>query len=176
MSAALVVTAIVAALLVLSWLWRPQQKMERGVRLLITVYALLGGWALFFGWFAPGEEPAWFAIWKPTLLFWALTVVLTVAPFARMGYPVTAVFGTYFALSQRQWRWMNVAFAAAFALLGGINLLVAFNLSAGNWEGFKYSLLVLSGFIILLRLNFVWLEIAARVVIALYRRVRARFP
>ncbi len=176
MNAAVVFSLCVAAGLVLSWLWRPPQKLEGGVRLLIIAYALLGVWALFFGWFAPNDEPEFFAIWKPTLLFWTLAVILIVAPFANMGYPVSAIFGTYFALSRRQWRWMNVAFAAAFVLLGAINLLVAFKLSRGNWEGFKYSLLVLTGFIILLRLNFVWLEIAARVVIGFYRRRKALLP
>ncbi len=176
MNTAIIVALIVAASLVVSWLWRPRQPLEGGVRLLIVVFGLLGLWALFFGWFAPGEEPEWFAVWKPTLYFWSLAVVLIVAPFANMGYPVSAIFGTYFALSRNQWRWMNVAFSAAFVLLGAVNLLVAFKLSAGNWEGFKYSLLVLSGFIILLRLNFVWLEIIGRVVIHFYRRIKARFP
>jgi intracellular septation protein len=170
------VTLLIAALIVLSWLWRPRQPMEGGVRLLIMVYALFGIWSLFFTLFAPDAEPDFFAIWKPTFFLWTLAAVLIMSPMFNMGYPVKAVFGTYFALGPRQWRWMNAGFAALFAVLGGVNLQVAFSLSEGNWEGFKYSYLIVVMMIVLMRLNFVWAEIVARVVVYLYRRAKSLWP
>ncbi len=176
MTFAIVVTLVIAACLVLSWLWRPRQPMEGGVRLLIMAYALFGIWSLFFSLFAADAEPEFFAVWKPTFILWTLATVLIMSPFFNMGYPVKAVFGTYFAVSPRQWRWMNAGFAVLFSVLGGVNLLVAFNLSEGNWEGFKYSYLIVVMMIVLMRLNFVWAEIAARVVVYLYRRAKSLRP
>lgn len=174
---AAVFTVLVCALLLVSWLWRPQQPPERGVRALLIGYAALGAWTLWFAWYAvPGQEPATFVFWKPTVLCWMLAIVLIAAPLLRAGYPVKALFGTFFALSNRVWRRMNQAAAALCIVLGTVNLLVAFNLSEGNWDGFKYSCRVLLMFLILLRLNFVWLDLASRIVVALYRRAKSLFP
>ncbi len=170
------ITLLVGVLLLISWLWRPQQPPERGVRALLIGYAVLGTWALCFGWYAPpGQEPAAFVFWKPTVLCWMLGIVLIVAPLRGAGYPVKAIFGTFFALSNRVWHRMNQAAAALFVVMGAANLLVALNLSEGNWDGFKYSCRVLLMFLILLRLNFVWLDLISRVVVALYRRAKSLF-
>lgn len=171
------VTCLVCVALLISWLWRPRQAVEPGVWMLLISYALLGGWALWFGLYsAQGQEPAGFVFWKPTVMYWVLAIILIAAPLLGGGYPIKAIFGTFFLLSNTQWRWMNGGFAALFALLGGVNLLVAFNLSEGNWIGFKYSCMVNVLFILLFRLNFVWLDTVSRVVIYLYGRAKALFP
>ncbi len=170
------ITLLAGALLLVSWLWRPQQPPERGVRALLIGYAALGAWTLWFAWYAaPGDEPAAFVFWKPTVLCWMLASVLIAAPLLHGGYPVKAIFGTFFALSTKVWRRMNQAAAAICVVFGAVNLLVAFNLSEGNWDGFKYSCRVLLMFLILLRLNFVWLDLISRVVVALYRRAKSLF-
>lgn len=176
MTAAAAITLLVGALLLASWLWRPQRPPQPGVLALLIGYALLGAWTLWFAWYAaPGEEPATFVFWKPTVLCWMLAIILIVAPLRGGGYPVKAIFGTFFALSSRVWRRMNQAVAATCVLFGAVNLLVAFNLSEGNWDGFKYSCRVLLMFLILLRLNFVWLDLISRIVVALYRRAKTLF-
>jgi intracellular septation protein A len=172
---ALGITGLIAALLVVAWVWRPQPP-ERGVRVLLAGYAVLGAWMLCFTAYAPGQEPAAFVFWKPTVFFWMLAIIVLGAPLLRWGYPFKAIFGTFFALSTAVWRRMNLASGALFVVLGTVNLLVAFNLSEGNWDGFKYSCRVLLMFIILLRLNFVWLDLVSRMVISLYRRAKALFP
>lgn len=170
MTQAIAVTFLICAALFVSWLWRPRQAAEPGVWMLLIAYALLGAWVLWFELYSPsGQEPDGFAFWKPTVMYWTLSIILIMAPLLGWGYPAKALFGTYFAFSNKAWRWMNRGFAALCALLGGVNLLVASHASEGNWIGFKYSAMMTLLFLILFRINFVWLPILANIAITLYR-------
>lgn len=177
MTLALAVTFLICALLFVSWLWRPRQTAEPGVWVLLIAYALLGTWALWFGLYsASGQEPAGFVFWKPTVMYWTLSIILIVAPLLGWGYPVKAIFGTYFAFSKMQWRWMNRGLAALCALLGGVNLLVAFNTAEGNWVGHKFSTMIILLFLMLFRMIFIWFPTLTIVAIKLYRRAIALLP
>jgi intracellular septation protein len=162
-----------AAAIALSWFWRPRQAMDRGVRVLLACYAVLGLWALWFGLFAVGREPAAFAHWKPTVLYWLLSAVLLAAPPLGWGYPVKAVFGTYFIFSAREWRWINISFAVLCAILGSGNLVIALAYTQDDWEGFKWSCMVNLVAVFLLRLAFVWLDASVRIGAHLHARAKA---
>jgi intracellular septation protein len=177
MTQAAVTTVLVAAALLVSWVWRPRQALEVGVRILLIAYVLLGAWALWFGLYAePGQEPARFVFWKPTVMYWVLSVILVTAPALGWGYPVKAVIGTYFAFSDREWRWINLGFAGLCAILGGFNLFIAFTSSRGEWEGFKFGCLVNVLGLLLLRLTFLWLDTLVRIGTYLYTRAKALLP
>lgn len=176
MTTANIIACLTAALLLVSWFWRPRPGPERGVLALVAGYAVLGVWSLWFAWYAPDTEPAAFEYWKPTVLFWMLAVITLVSPLLGWGYPAKAIFGTFLAFSNRLWRSINAVSMVVFAVFGTVNLLVALNLSHGNWEGFKYSCRVLLMFIIIFRINFVWLDIVGRIVIHLYGRVKSLRP
>ncbi len=175
MTTALVLSGLIFAALLLAWYWRPRGPIEPGVRMLLLAYGLMGAWTLWFHLFAPGAEPPGSDFLKPTVLFWCLAVTLIVAPLRGWGYPVKAIFGTFFALSSRVWRSINWSTALACLVFGGANLFVISS-SVGNFEAFKYSCRVLLMFIILLRLNFVWLELISRVAVQFYHRVKVLFP
>lgn len=175
MSAALAMTGLIGMLLLVSWLWRPRQPAARGDLMLLIGYAAVGAWALWFVLYAPGQEPAAFEYWKPTIIYWMLAIIVLGSPPLGWGYPFKSILGAFFVFSPKAWRWMNLAAGALFVVLGTVNLLVAFNLSYGNWDGFKYSCRVLLMFIILLRLNFVWLDLVTRVAIYLYGRAKTLF-
>jgi intracellular septation protein len=176
MMQALEVTSLVGAAILLSWLWRPRRAVEPGVRILMISYALLGGWALWFGLFSePGQEPAWFVFWKPTVMYWILSAILIAAPPLGCGYPVKAVFGTYFVFSNREWRWINLGFAALCALLGSLNLIIAFAYTKDDWDGFKFSCMVNVLAVFLLRLTFVWIDTIVRFAVYLHGRAKTFF-
>lgn len=177
MMQAVELTVLAAAALLISWLWRPRQAMQPGVRILLIGYALLGGWALWFGLYAaPGQEPAAFVFWKPTVMYWVLSAVLIVAPPLGWGYPVKAVVGAYFVFSKREWHWINLGFATLCALLGSLNLVIAFAYSQGDWDGFKWSCMVNVVAVFALRLTFVWVETIVRFARYLHGRAKAYFP
>lgn len=176
MTAALAVLAAVAAMLALAWAWRPRRPFAPAVLILLAAYAVLGGWALWFGLFAPpGAEPAALAHWKPTIMYWTLALILAAAPLLGLGEPVKPVLGAYFAFSSREWRWLNRGFAAFFAVLGALNLVFVFGYSEADWAGFKFGCMVNVLIILLMRLSFVWLDVVGRIAVLLYGRARAFF-
>ena len=162
------------ALLVIAWRWRPPQTMSPSARVLLVAFGLLGGGALWFEFFAHAE-PAGLAFWKPTVVYWTLAAVMFAVPLLKGGYPAKIVLGNYFALSSREWRWINRLFLFLFTLLGGVNLITASQSSYKDWEGFKFSCMVFFLSVVLFRLNFVWLPILAEVSIRLYRRATAAY-
>ncbi|MFI4891267.1 MAG: septation protein IspZ [Steroidobacterales bacterium] len=158
-----------------AWIWRPRQGLSPGALLLLIAYGALGAWALWFGLYAHAGEPAGLAVWKPTVLYWTLAAVMIAAPLLGWGYPVKIIVGAYFALSSREWRWINRGFATVYIIIGGANLAVASEASYKDWVGFKYACMMNLLIIILFRLNFVWLPILADVSIHLYRRTTAAY-
>ncbi len=173
---ALALSALLAAALLLAWIWRPRTAAEPATRVLLLAYALLGAWALAFGLFAaPGQEPAAMVFLKPTVLYGVLAAVMIVAPLLGWGYPVKAIVGAYFVFSNREWHWINLGFAVACAILGGLNLFIIVVHTQDDWEGFKFSCMVNVLAIFLLRLTFVWVDTAVRLAIAIHGRLRALF-
>ena len=168
------VVLLVAGLCGLAWLLRPRQRMETGVRLLLAAFALLGAWSLWFGVLAPpGAEPAPFRFYKPTILYWTLAAILVAAPLRGWGYPIKAVIGTYIVFSDREWKWINRGFAAAFTILGGVNLFIALTANESDWEGFKWGCMVNLVAVFLLRLTYRWLDAAVRIGAYLLVKLRA---
>jgi intracellular septation protein A len=163
-------TVLWAVPLLIAWLWRPRRPASRSALILLVCFGALGAWALWFGLYAHSGEPAGFDFFKPTVLYWTLAAIMMVAPLLGWGYPVKFIFGTYFALSNREWRWLNGGFATVYIILGALNLVVASKASYKDWDGFKFACMTNLLIIVLLRLNFVWLPILADVCIYLYRR------
>jgi len=168
-------TALWVPPLLVAWLWRPRQAAGPNAWMLLIAFGALGAWALWFGLYAHPGEPAGFALWKPTVLYWTLAAIMIVAQLLGWGYPVKLILGTYFALSNREWRWINLGLATVYSILGGVNLLVASEASYKDWVGFKYSCMMNLLIIVLFRLNFVWLPLLADVFIYLYRRVTSAY-
>lgn len=170
-----ILTALWVVPLVVAWLWRPRQQATLSAWLLLAAFGALGAWALWFGLYAQPGEPQGLVFWKPTILYWTLAAILIVSPLLGGGYPAKIILGTYFALSTREWRWLNRGFAALYTLLGGANLWVSSDASYKDWVGFKYGCLMNLLIIVLFRLNFVWLPILADVAIYFYRRATAAY-
>jgi intracellular septation protein A len=147
----------------LALLWRPRARPGPMALALLIVYASLGAWLLWFGVYGLGVEPAAFVHWKPTVLYWLLAAVSILAPLLGYGYPARILIGAFFALSNREWRWINGGLAAIFTVLGAVNLIVAREASERDWVGFKYSAQMMLLIVILMRINFATLPVLAEV-------------
>ena len=92
-----------------------------------------------------------FIQWKPTVFFWLLSVALLASmwigeqPLAqRLLSP--ALEGQS-KVSRAIWRRLNMLWVAFYALLGALNLLVAFNTSEATWVKFKVIGLTVATFV-----------------------------
>jgi len=105
-----------------------------------------------------------FIQWKPTVLFWLVSAAF-VASFWIGERTLTQRFlepalAGRVAVSPREWRRVNGASAAFYALLGALNLAVAYGASERTWVYFKlFGLAVLTFAFVALQV--LWLSRAA---------------
>lgn len=82
-----------------------------------------------------------FIQWKPTVLFWLVSLAFLGSFWIGERTLTERLLGTALGepvnLQPRLWRRLNAASVAFYALLGGLNLVVAFNASERAWVNFK---------------------------------------
>ena len=164
---------LLAIALGLAWWWRPRQTGSPAAWIMLATFMIMGGVALWFlreG--IPQESYPTFMHWKPTVLYWAMSVIFMGASFLHWDYPVKWVIGSSLPLANKEWQWLNTIMASVYALLGGLNLLLAYTVEEANWIGFKESCYMNILMIILIRINFVWLPILKNVAELAYRFVQ----
>jgi intracellular septation protein len=122
--------AIVATVGQIAWLrWRTG-KVEAMQWLSLGVIVLFGGATLV----AHSES---FIKWKPTVLYWMMGGALLVSQlFFRKNF-IKSLMGGQMQLPDEAWRMMNWSWAAFFAVMGALNLWVAFNFDTDTWVNFK---------------------------------------
>jgi len=105
-----------------------------------------------------------FIQWKPTVLFWLVSVAF-VASFWIGERTLTQRFlepalAGRVAVSREQWRRLNGSSAGFYAVLGALNLAVAYGASERTWVYFKLFGLALLTFVFV-ALQVLWLSRAA---------------
>src|SRR2546429_3999270 len=82
-----------------------------------------------------------FIQWKPTVLFWALGLAFLAS--SRIGERtlterlLAPALGERVRASPAQWQRLNLSSGVLYALLGALNLVVAYNASERAWVNFK---------------------------------------
>ncbi len=78
-----------------------------------------------------------FIKWKPTVLYWLFGIALALSDLLLRRNLIRSMLGSQMQLPEPVWRRLNWSWAAFFALMGVINLLVAFNFTTDQWVNFK---------------------------------------
>jgi intracellular septation protein len=82
-----------------------------------------------------------FIQWKPTVLFWLVSAAFLgsfwIGKRTLTEQLLSTALGEPVAVSPRLWRRLNALSVVFYALLGGLNLFVAFNASERTWVNFK---------------------------------------
>src|SRR5579864_2025039 len=126
---------MVAMVALLAFDWLRQRRIPPLHALSAALVLVLGGATLVL-------HNRLFIQWKPTVLFWVVSVAF-VASFwvgertltQRLLEPALAA--ARMPVSARQWRRMNLWSALFYALLGALNLAVAYGASERTWVYFK---------------------------------------
>jgi len=77
-----------------------------------------------------------FIKWKPTVLYWLFAMALAVAQLLRKNL-IRSMLGAQMQLPDKVWRGLNWSWVGFFAVMGALNLAVAFNFSTDQWVTFK---------------------------------------
>jgi intracellular septation protein len=75
--------------------------------------------------------------WKPTVLYWVFSAVLLFSRLLFKKNLMRALLHEKLALPNRVWDHLNLGWSLFFAVLGMVNLYVAFNYSTDTWVNFK---------------------------------------
>jgi intracellular septation protein len=122
--------AIVATFLQIGWLWLRGRKIENMLWVSLAVIVVFGGATLLF-------QNETFIKWKPTVLYWLFAAVLGAAQFAFRKNLIRAMMEAQVTLPDPVWIRLLASWIAFFAVMGALNLIVAYNFSTDTWVNFK---------------------------------------
>lgn len=122
--------AIAATFLQIGWLWLRGRKIENMLWVSLAVIVVFGGATLLL-------QNETFIKWKPTVLYWLFSGVLAVAQLAFRKNFIRAMMETQVTLPEPVWLKLLASWIAFFAVMGAVNLIVAYNFSTEAWVNFK---------------------------------------
>ena len=122
--------AIVATLLQLAWMRYSTGRTEPMQWLSLGVIVVFGGATLI-------AQDETFIKWKPTVLYWAMGGALLVGQvFFRRNW-LQSLMKSQMALPDHAWRVMLWSWCGFFAVMGVLNLWVAYHFDTDTWVNFK---------------------------------------
>jgi intracellular septation protein len=122
--------AIGATLVQIAWVAFRHRKVDPMLWVSLGVVVVFGGATLVL-------HNDTFIKWKPTALYWLFAVALIVSQVGFNKNLIEAMMGKQIVLPHRVWGQLNIAWAVFFAILGVVNLFVAFNYTTDQWVNFK---------------------------------------
>ncbi len=123
---------MVATALQIGWVWMKHGKVDKMLWVSLVLVVFFGGLTLFF-------HDETFIKWKPTVLYWIFAGVLLISESMLGKNLIRQMLEAQMQLPEPIWKRLNLAWVAFFALLGTLNLLIAFalNLPTETWVNFK---------------------------------------
>ena len=121
--------AIAATFAQVAWLKIRNRKIEPMLWASLAIIAVFGGATLLL-------QDETFIKWKPTVLYWLFGLVLAGAALAGRNL-IRVMLSQQMQLPDPVWARLNLSWIGFFALMGALNLYVAYNFSTDNWVNFK---------------------------------------
>jgi intracellular septation protein len=122
--------AIVATVGQIAWLRYSTGKVEPMQWLSLGIIVIFGGATIL----AHDET---FIKWKPTVLYWMMGAALASGLLFFRKNLLKSLMGSQMELPDAAWRVMNWSWVGFFALMGVLNLWVAFHYDTNTWVNFK---------------------------------------
>jgi intracellular septation protein len=124
---AVIIPATLAQVAFAKWKFGKVDKMLWASLVLIVV---MGGLTLVL-------QDKRFIMWKPTMLYWLFAAILAGAPLVRRTNLIRTMLGKEITLPDPVWTRLNLAWVGFFAVMGCLNLYVAYRFSEQVWVQFK---------------------------------------
>jgi intracellular septation protein len=122
--------AIAATILQIAWLRHSTGKVEPMQWVTLAVIVLFGGATIVL-------QNETFIKWKPTVLYWLMGGTLMAGQLVFRKNLLKSLMGSQLELPEPAWRVTNWSWIVFFALMGVVNLWVAFNFDTNTWVNFK---------------------------------------
>lgn len=122
--------AIAASILQIGYTYFKNKKIEPPMLISLAVILVFGGATLIV-------HNEIFIKWKPTILYWIFAMVLFIARIVWKRNLMQSMLGKQIDVPSPVWERLNYSWAAFFALMGGLNLFVAYHFPTNIWVNFK---------------------------------------
>ncbi|MBU1424825.1 MAG: septation protein A [Gammaproteobacteria bacterium] len=122
--------AIGATFVQVGWVKYRHGKVDTMLWVSLGIISVFGGATLLL-------HDETFIKWKPTVLYWFFSAALLLAPVLFKKNLMRALLQEKIALPDPAWSQLNLAWSAFFAVLGVVNVYVAYNFSTDAWVNFK---------------------------------------
>ena len=122
--------AIVATIVQIAYLRIKHGKVETMQWLSLIVIVLFGGATLLL-------QDDHFIKWKPTVLYWLMGGTLLVGLTVFKKNFIKSLMGAQLQLPDPVWNTLNWAWTGFFAVMGVLNLWIAFRFDTDTWVNFK---------------------------------------
>lgn len=124
------VVVIVATLAQILWLKVSGKKVDTMLWISLGLVTVLGGATIYF-------HSESFIKWKPTVLYWVMGGALLLGQLVWKKNGIKSLMGAQMNLPDHIWRLVNFSWVGFFAVMGLLNLWVAFTFSTSTWVNFK---------------------------------------
>ena len=121
---------IPATVLQMGYTWLTTKKIEKMQLVTLIMVVVLGGLTVAL-------QDGQFIKWKPTIVNWLFGLAFLGSQFIGKKPVVQRLMEKGIQLPSRIWRQLNFAWFVFFAVMGSLNLYVAFNYSEATWVDFK---------------------------------------
>ncbi len=124
------VVVIVATTVQIGVLLARRQKIDMMLWITFVLVVVLGGATVWF-------HNATFIKWKPSVLYWAMGLAFWISQTFFRKNLLQTMMGQQLELPASVWQRLNLAWIMFFALMGVLNLYVAYSYSTSTWASFK---------------------------------------
>ena len=124
------VVVIIATFTQIAVLLARGKKIDMMLWVSLALVVVLGGATIWF-------HNETFIKWKPSVLYWAMGLAFLVSQALFGKNLLKALMGEQLELPGAIWQRLNLAWIGFFALMGLLNLYVAYNFSTATWVDFK---------------------------------------
>ncbi|HUI93659.1 MAG TPA: septation protein A [Chitinivibrionales bacterium] len=122
--------AIAASALQIGWMLVRRKKVEPMMWASLAIIAVFGGATILL-------HNETYIKWKPTILYWLMGAVLLGGQMFFRKNAMKGLLGKQMSLPDKSWAALNMSWGVFFALIGCVNLFVAYNFSTDTWVNFK---------------------------------------
>ena len=124
------VVVIVATLAQIVWLKARGKKVDTMLWVSLGLVTALGSATIYF-------HSEAFIKWKPTVLYWVMGGALLFGQLVLKKNGIKSLMGGQMKLPDDIWGVVNLSWVGFFAVMGVLNLWVAFNFPTSTWVNFK---------------------------------------
>ncbi len=121
---------IAATALQVAWLKTRGKKIDTMLWVSLGLIVVLGGATVWF-------HNETFIKWKPSVLYWVMALALWVSANLFGKDILRQMIGDQLKLPDPIWKRLTLLWCAFFAVMGVINILVAYNFSTDSWVNYK---------------------------------------